>query len=78
MIESSRGVVLGQFMAKGYLLSLFKSGFDSLGPTNTNWKNLFLVFYEEAIEKRHVAQKPFPEYVVDKDSTLFPKGDNSC
>jgi hypothetical protein len=24
MIESSRGVVLGQFMAKGYLLSLFK------------------------------------------------------
>jgi hypothetical protein len=22
-------------------------------------------------------KKPFPEYLVDKDATLFPKGENS-
>jgi hypothetical protein len=59
MIESSRGVVLGQLMAKGYLLSLFKTGFDRLGPTNTNWKNLFLVFSEVAIEKGMSPQNLF-------------------
>jgi jumonji domain-containing protein 2 len=77
MIESSRGVTLGQFMAKGYLPSLFKTGFGSLGPTNSNWKGLFLLFYEVAIGKGLAPKKPFPEYLVDKDATLFPKGENS-
>ena len=59
-----------------FAISLFKTGFGSLGPRKTNWKGLFLLFYEEAIGKGLAPKKPFPEYLVDKDATLFLKGDN--
>jgi hypothetical protein len=69
---------MGQFTAKGVKPSLCKTGFGSLGPKDTNWRGLFLLFNEVAEKKCTAPNKPYPEYVVDKNATLFPNDENFC
>jgi hypothetical protein len=75
--SGNRGVALDKFMAKGYLASLNKSGLGSLGPTDENWKGIFNLFDEVETGKCLAPNKPIPEYLVDKNASLFVKGDSS-
>jgi hypothetical protein len=68
---------MDKFMAKSYLASLNKSGFGSLGPTDENWKGIFNRFDEVEKGKGLAPNKPIPEYLVDKNASLFVKGDSS-
>jgi jumonji domain-containing protein 2 len=68
---------MDKFMAKSYLASLNKSGFGSLGPTDENWKGIFNRFDEVEKRKGLAPNKPIPEYLVDKNASLFVKGDSS-
>ncbi len=72
-----RGSGLGKFMAKSYMASLNKSGFGSLGPAGQSWKGLYYLFDEVEKGNGPTPNKRIPEYVLDKDATLFEKGHSS-
>jgi jumonji domain-containing protein 2 len=75
--SGKRGLALDKFMAKSYVASLNKSGFGSLGPTDENWKGIFNLFDEVEKGKGLAPNKPIPKYLVDKDASIFVKGDSS-
>ncbi|EFX61097.1 hypothetical protein DAPPUDRAFT_340649 [Daphnia pulex] len=75
--SGKRGLALDKFMAKSYLASLSKSGLGSLGPTDENWKGIFNRFDEVEKGKGLAPNRPIPEYLVDKNASLFVKGDSS-
>jgi jumonji domain-containing protein 2 len=75
--SGKRGVALDKIMAKGYLASLNKSGLGSFGPTDENWKGIFNLFDEVEKGKGLAPNKHIPEYLVDKNASLFVKGDSS-
>jgi hypothetical protein len=72
-----RGLGLDKFMAKNYLASLNKSGFGSLGPTDQNWKGIFNLFDEVEKGNGLTLNKRIPEYMVDKNGSIFEEGDSS-
>ncbi|EFX64378.1 hypothetical protein DAPPUDRAFT_266513, partial [Daphnia pulex] len=69
--SGKRGVALDKIMAKGYLASLNKSGLGSFGPTDENWKGIFNLFDEVEKGKGLAPNKHIPEYLVDKNASLF-------
>jgi hypothetical protein len=68
-----RGSWLGKFMAKTYMDSLSTSGFGSLGPDGQNWKGFYYLFDEGGT----TPNKPGPEYVLDKNASIFEKGEST-
>jgi hypothetical protein len=70
-------LALDKFLAKSYVASLNKSGFGSLGPTDENLKGIFNLSDEVEKGKGLAPNKPIPEYLVEKDASIFVKGDSS-
>jgi hypothetical protein len=68
-----RGSGLGKFMAKNYMASLSTSGFGSLGPDGQNWKGFYYLFDEVGT----TPNKRGPEYVLDKNVSIFEKEESS-
>jgi jumonji domain-containing protein 2 len=72
-----RGSGLGRFMAKNYMASLSKSGFGSLGPDGQNWKGFYYLFDEVEKGNGTTPNKLVPEYLVDKNVSIFEEGESS-